>query len=97
MEVQLNKTYLTKQGRFVKMVNLMNAADVFNGEYEERVEGKDSFGRWTQDGRGCNCLFMSGWFMLPATDIIMEDSEEARELAHTMLLERKMDAYINAK
>jgi hypothetical protein len=34
MKIEINKTYLTKQGRFVKMV-CEPWPEVFNGEYEE--------------------------------------------------------------
>ena len=79
MKIEINKTYLTKHGRFVKMV-CEPWSGVFNGEYEE-------------DGKAWNVFFTMGGVYFPEHDIIMEDSAEARKLAQEMKLERKRKAY----
>jgi len=95
MKLELEKTYLTKHGRFVKIVN-QPWEGIFNGEYEK--DGRDDFtSRWKTDGRAWDFIFMSGEFYTPEHDILMEDCDEARRIAHQMLLERKQKAYEEAK
>jgi hypothetical protein len=93
MNIELNKTYLTKNGKFVKIVN-EPWKEIFNGDYEEdgRVkEGK--YGRWTSNGKYTYFMFMGPWQFNELHDIIMEDCEEARILAEEMKIERKKKAY----
>ena len=95
MKLELEKTYLTKHGRFVKIVN-QPWEGIFNGEYEK--DGRDDFtSRWKTDGRAWDFIFMSGEFYTPEHDILMEDCDEARCISHQMLLERKCKAYAEAK
>jgi hypothetical protein len=92
MKIEINKTYLTKHGRFVKMVS-MAWAGAFNGEYEEDGRGGDMVPRYIEDGKALNVFFTMGGVYFPEHDIIMEDSVEARKLAQEMKLERKRKAY----
>lgn len=96
MNIEVNKTYLTKHGRFVKMVN-EPWEGIFNGEYEDDGRKANSItndvGRWKVDGRAWDYLFLAGEFYTPTHDILMEDSKEARDLANQMKMERKQKAY----
>jgi hypothetical protein len=92
MKIEINKTYLTKQGRFVKMVS-MAWTGVFNGEYEEDRRGWDMSPRYIEDGKAWDVFFTMGGVYFPEHDIIMEDSAEARKLAQEMKLKRKRKAY----
>jgi len=92
MKIEINKTYLTKHGRFVKMV-CEPWPGVFNGEYEEDGRGGDMVPRYKEDGKAWNVFFAMGGVYFPEHDIIMEDSAEARKLAQEMKLKRKRKAY----
>lgn len=94
-QINLGKTYLTKNGRFVKITD-QPWQGVFNGEYEEdgRNEGVgNKYGRWLSDKRAWNFIFMAGNFYTPEHDIVMEDCGEARNIAEQMKLKRKQGAY----
>ena len=95
LEVQIGKTYLTKHGRFVKIVS-EPWADIFNGEYEEDGRGT-LYGRWLTDGMYRDYRFGGHVLSNEELNLIMEDCQEAREIAHKMLLERKQKAYDEAK
>ena len=95
MKIEIGKTYLTRNGRFVKL-DCQPWAGVFNGDYENdgRYKGFGTdCGRWKEDGRAWNFYNFSGEFYIPEEDIIMSDSITARELAEKMKLERKQKAY----
>jgi len=92
MKIEINKTYLTKQGRFVKMV-CEPWPGIFNGEYEKDRGGWDMAHRYIEDGKAWNFFFAMGGVYFPEHDIIMEDSAEARKLAQEMKLKRKWKAY----
>lgn len=96
-QIHIGKTYLTKNGRFVKITD-QPWQGVFNGEYEEdgrKVESHiyGKFGRWLSDKRAWNFIFPGNEFYMPDCDIIMEDCDEARKIAEQMKLERKQKAY----
>ena len=95
MTIEINKTYLTKHGRFVKITN-QPFEGVFNGEYEKdgRNEGVgNDCGRWLSNKRAWNFVFPGNYFYTDEHDIIMEDCDEARKIAEQMKLERKQKAY----
>jgi hypothetical protein len=95
LEVQIGKTYLTKHGRFVKIVS-EPWAGIFNGEYEEDGRGTP-YGRWLTDGVYRDHMFGGHVISNEQLNFVMEDCQEAREIAHKMLLERKQKAYEEAK
>jgi hypothetical protein len=93
MQVEIGKTYMTRNGRFVKLV-YEPWKGVYNGEIEPDGRKESWITRWTIDGI-CRDYLMHQ--KEPLTDeehdIIMEDGPAARELAETMKLERKQKAY----
>jgi hypothetical protein len=66
MKIEINKTYLTKQGRFVKMV-CEPWPGAFNGEYEEDGRGGDMTPRYIEDGKAWNFFLPWGVFISPNT------------------------------
>jgi hypothetical protein len=91
MKLEIDKSYLTKHGRFVKLTS-QPWENIFNGEYENDGRG-DMYGRWKEDGRRWDFLSFKGDFYIPEHDIVMEDCKEARIIAEEMKLERKKKAY----
>lgn len=95
MKIEIGKTYLTRNGRFVKL-DCQPWEGIFNGNYEDDGRHKGlgcDCGRWKEDGRAWNFLNFQGEFYIPEEDIIMLDNIAARELAEKMKLERKQKAY----
>ena len=92
--VEIGKTYLTNHGRFVKITSEPwgGGCGIFNGEYEE--DGRETkYGRWLTDGVYRDYLFEGRVISDEELNFITEDGQEARDLAHKMLLERKQKTY----
>jgi len=98
MKIEIGKTYLTRNGRFIKIEKIVFEG-VYWGEFEEDgrkdTDLKDggTCERYEIDGKNWNYIFMGDTFNNPKLDIITPDSITARELAEKMKLERKQKAY----
>lgn len=92
MKIEIGKTYMTRNGRFVKVLN-EPWKGIFNTEAEEDGRGDNLF-RHRLDGVYEDYIFMNPQpLQNSAYDIIMEDNEDARNIAAKMKLERKQKAY----
>lgn len=93
MQLEFGKTYMTSNGRFVK-IDRMVFDGIYWGEYEK--DGREKLGtcdRWKVNGEHWNYFFMGGVFNDPNNDLICEDGPEARQLAYQMLQTRKQEAF----
>ena len=97
MQLELGKTYMTRNGHFYTTKYYATGDDTVMVGYREDWDNYTGVTRWLV-ATGENYHPWHGGHVIkdPELDLIMEDSPEARVIAANMLLARKVKAFNEA-